>query len=343
MGLVPFLDFVKIDELSVTPKYVQLANCVLSAIEVGNLRINEMLPSINELSYALDISRDTAEKGYKHLKKLGVLASVPGKGYYISSVDFERKLNIVLFFNKLSAHKKIVYDAFIAAIGEGVSVDFYIYNNDFALFKKLILNPKSDYTHYVIIPHFIEGRERASEIINSIPKEKLLLLDKKIQGVTGDYAAVYENFSKDIYNALEQAKDQLSKYHTLKLIFPDKSYFPKDIIKGFYTFCQEFAFSHLLVSDILNEPINAGEVYINLMEDDLVKLLDRIVSLDLVVGADVGVISYNETPLKRFIMSGITTISTDFRYMGAAAARLILENSKQHEEVPFYLTLRPSI
>jgi DNA-binding LacI/PurR family transcriptional regulator len=161
--------------------------------------------------------------------------------------------------------------------------------------------------------------------------------------VDGDYAAVYENFSKDIYNALEQAKEQLSKYHTLKLIFPDKSYFPRDIIKGFYRFCQEYAFNHLLVNDITAEPIQDGEVYINLMEDDLVKLLDRIVSLDLKVGVDVGVISYNETPLKRFIMDGITTVSTDFRYMGTAAARLILENSKKHEEVPFYLTLRSSI
>jgi len=302
-----------------------------------------MLPSINELSYDLEISRDTAEKGYKHLKKLGALGSVPGKGYYILSADFKQKLHVVLFFNKLSAHKKIIYDAFIAAIGEDVSVDFYIYNNDFTLFKKLLLNPKHEYTHYVIIPHFVEGRENAAEIINSIPKEKLVLLDKKIPGVDGDFAAVYENFSNDIYNALEQAREQLSKYHTIKLIFPDKSYFPKDIIKGFYRFCQQYAFNHLLVSDVLNEPIKPGEVYINLMEDDLVKLLDRILSLKLKVGEDVGVISYNETPLKKFIMNGITTISTDFRRMGTVAAQLILENSTRHEEVPFYLTLRSSI
>jgi len=343
MKPIPFFDHIHIDEQSVTPKYIQLTNSVLKSIEAGLLKKNEMLPSINELSYMLEISRDTAEKGYKHLKKLGALGSVPGKGYYVLNVDFKQKLHVVLFFNKLSAHKKIIYDAFISAIGEDVSVDFYIYNNDFALFKKLLLNPKHEYTHYVIIPHFVEGRENAAEIINSLPKEKLVLLDKKITGVDGDFAAVYENFSDDIYNALEQAREQLSKYHTIKLIFPDKSYFPKDIIKGFYRFCQQYAFSHLLVSDIISEPIKPGEVYINLMEDDLVKLLDRIVSLNLKVGKDVGVISYNETPLKKFIMNGITTISTDFRRMGTAAAQLILDNSTRHEEVPFYLTLRSSI
>ncbi|WP_315817822.1 hypothetical protein [Paraflavitalea speifideaquila] len=42
---------------------------------------DEILPSINELSFEFEISRDTAEKGYKHLKKIGVLGSVPGKGF----------------------------------------------------------------------------------------------------------------------------------------------------------------------------------------------------------------------------------------------------------------------
>lgn len=343
MKPVPFFDYIQIDDFSATPKYVQLTNAIIKAIELGKLKKNELLPSINELSYVLEISRDTAEKGYRYLKQLGALGSVPGKGYYVLNADFKQELQIILLFNKLSAHKKIIYDAFIKAIGDNVSVDFYIYNNDLALFKKLLQNTKREYTHYVIIPHFVEGRENAAEIINSIPKEKLILLDKQIKGVEGKYAAIYENFAADIYNALEQARDRLSKYHTLKLIFPDKSYFPRDIIKGFYRFCQQYAFSHLLVSDITKEPIKSGEVYINLMEDDLVRLLDRVLSLKLKIGSQVGIISYNETPVKKYILNGITTVSTDFKYMGRVAAQMILDRSTRHEEVPFNLTLRASI
>lgn len=339
----PFFDYIHINEYAATPKYLQLANAVIHAVETGKIKKDDMLPSINELSYVLEISRDTAEKGYKHLKQLDVVGSVPGKGYYIANTDFKQKLQIVLFFNKLSAHKKIVYDSFVEAIGSDAAVDFYIYNNDLSLFKKLLQNLNKEYSYYVILPHFIEGRNKAADIINTIPKEKLLLLDRLVQDVEGEYAAVYENFEKDIYDALEQAREPLSKYHTLKLIFPDKSYFPKGIIKGFYRFCQQYAFNHLLVSDIASEPIKEGEVYINLMEDDLVTLLDRVISLKLKIGRQVGIISYNETPLKKFILNGITTISTDFRRMGNTAARLILENSKTHEEVPFYLTLRSSI
>jgi DNA-binding LacI/PurR family transcriptional regulator len=79
------------------------------------------------------------------------------------------------------------------------------------------------------------------------------------------------------------------------------------------------------------------------MEEDLVVLIERIISLKLAVGRQVGVISYNETPLKKIILDGITTISTDFREMGTMAARQILGNRHDQEEVPFHLTLRNSL
>ncbi|PWS31529.1 GntR family transcriptional regulator [Pedobacter paludis] len=334
---------IHVDEYSSTPKYKQLTNAILSAIESGKLKKNSLLPSINELSFGLEMSRDTAEKGYRHLKKLGVVDSVPGKGYFIINTDFSRKLKICLLFNKLSTHKKITYDAFTKAIGEHAAIDFYIYNNDFALFKKLLISKKDDYSHFVIIPHFLEGGENAHEIINTIPKEKLIILDKLLPGITGDYAAAYENFAQDIYAALEQALDRLSNYNTLKIIFPKNSYFPQEILTGFYRFCQQYAFAHKVIHNIKDEEITVGEVYINLMEDDLVMLIERLITLKLKIGEDVGVISYNETPLKRIILDGITTISTDFNQLGTQAAEFILSGRTDKIEIPFYLNLRKSL
>ena len=53
--------------------------------------------------------------------------------------------------------------------------------------------------------------------------------------------------------------------------------------------------------------------------------------------------AYNETALKKIILNGITTISTDFEMMGKKAAELILEQSTEHIEIPFYLTMRSSL
>ncbi len=79
------------------------------------------------------------------------------------------------------------------------------------------------------------------------------------------------------------------------------------------------------------------------MEDDLVTLIEKILGENLQVGKDVGVISYNETAIKKIILNGITTISTDFKMMGEKTAELILNHSVEHIEAPFHLTLRNSL
>ena len=238
-----YLKILSIDEYSITPKYLQLSNAIIRAIESGDIVKDDMLPSINDLSFALDTSRNTIERVYKELKDKGIVSSVPGKGFFISNTDFQKPLKIFLLFNKLSAHKKIIYDAFVATIGEQATIDFYIYNNDFYFFKKIIAeSSQSDYAKYIIIPHFLDNETKAHEIINTIPKDKLILLDNLVPGVSGKFAAIYENFAFDVYEALKKLLDKLSKYNTIKLVFPGKTYHSKEILKGFLNFCRQYAF-----------------------------------------------------------------------------------------------------
>ena len=336
--------YLKLDEQSITPKYLQIANSVLHAVEINAVSKDYLLPSINDLSYELEISRDTAEKALRYLKSLGVVGSVQGKGYFIANTDFKQPIKVFLLFNKLSAHKKIIYDSFAKKLGDKAAIDFFIHDNNFSLFKKLMeKNKKNDYTHYVIIPHFLDGGATANEVINEIEGGHLILLDKLISGINREYGAVYENFELDIYRALKEALPQLSKYQTLKIVFPEYTYHAIEILKGFHSFCSEFAFNRKVVQNLSEELVEEGDAFINLMEDDLVVLLEKIQRTDLKVGKNIGIISYNETPLKRFVLDGITTISTDFKKMGEMAADSVLNNSNQHIEVPFALTLRNSL
>ena len=160
---------------------------------------------------------------------------------------------------------------------------------------------------------------------------------------TGNFGAVYEDFEKDIFSALEQMKDRLSKYHTIKIIFPQHTCYSKKILLGFLRFCNQYSFKHAILNCLHQEEIETGSVYINLAEDDLVILVEKIVNRNLKPGRDVGVISYNETPVKKVIMDGITTISTDFGLMGEKAAELVLTNSVERSAIPFKVTLRNSI
>lgn len=338
-----FYRFIEIDTSSATPKYLQIANSIIKAVTNGKLQSNDALPSINEFSNELEVSRDTVEKGYNHLKKLGILISVAGKGYFVKNSDALHFYKIFLLFNKLSTHKKIIYDSFVDTLGHAATIDFYIYNNDFNLFKELIIKSIGNYSHYVIIPHLRENSQAFSEVLNGIPNEKLILLDKTISSMEDKCSSIYEDFELDIYNALEEALSQLQKYHTIKIIFPSYTYHPKEILAGFSKFCSEYAFENAVIQNISKETIEDGIAYISLMENDLVTLVEKIIDCNKEVGKDVGVISYNETPLKKIILNGITTVSTDFKLMGKNAAELILNKEQTNSAVPFYLTLRNSL
>ena len=338
-----FFKHIEIDIFSATPKYMQLAQSIIRAVGQGKIEKGEVMPSINEMSYEFDISRDTAEKSYKYLKKIGVLGSVPGKGYFVKNKEVRSDIRVFLMFNKLSTHKKIIYDSFVKTLGKEAVIDFYVYNNDFHLFKKLIEKADESYTHFVIIPHFLDSDVPAFEILNTIPKEKLILLDKLVPGVSGNFSAVYEDFEEDIYFALEKAIERLKRYETLNIIVPEQTYFPVEITNGFKKFCSQYAFNPGVVHDVKKEILKEGVAYVCLMEDDLVTLIEKIAATDLVIGENIGVVSYNETPLKRIILKGITTISTDFEKMGMEAAKLILNGEKKKMAIPFHLKLRPSL
>lgn len=334
-----------INESSAVPMYMQLAKCMISAIESGIFSKCKWMPSINDVSFTVDISRDTVEKAYNYLKNKRHIQSCPGKGYYVSeAVVTENQYKIFLLFNKLSVQKKQIYDSLVTALGAPAHVDVCIYNNDIRTFKNFISNATSaGYTHYLITPHFFQDTLNAAEIINNIPKEKLIMLDKNINGISGDYAAVYENFDKDIYSALAKAKSDLDRYNTLKLVFPTNSYYPREILAGFLRFCQHFNFAFDVVSEVESGEIRAGDLYINLNDEDLITLVEQVRKRHLTVGKDVGILSYNETPIKKILLNGISTISSDFQYMGEKAAELIVKQSTKHFEVPFTYIKRRSV
>ncbi len=338
-----YLKILKIDEYSITPYYAQIYNSILRAIEDKVIDKDDILPSINDLSIALDISRNTITRAYNDLKKIGVVNSVPGKGYFISNTRVDQSVKVLLLFNKLSSHKKLLYDAFAEALAQKASIDFYIYNSNFNFFKKLLQEKVDKYDKVVIVPHFRDKADNAFEVINEVPKEKLILLGKLVDGVSGEFGAVYEDFENDIYNALTNLIDKIRQYTLLTIVFPKQSYFSTDILIGFLNFCKVYNCDYDIISDLKTQAILKNTLYITLTEDDLVQLIDNALSLGYMVGEDVGIISYNETALKRLMLNGITTISTDFRFMGEKAAELVLNSSTEHLKVPFNTVIRNSL
>lgn len=339
------LHLIQIIEDSKVPKYKQIINSLFAAIENGDIKKNDKLPSVNELLIEFDISRDTIVRAYDYLKKLELIESVPGKGYYIKKDDLVLKAKVFLLFNKLSAHKKIIYDAFVRELGDNATIDFFIYDNNYRQFKNLIEASKArEYTHYAIICHFEEGGEDLINFLKiNVPKEKLIILDKRVEQLGSSIGCIYQDFEKNIYEALAELNPQLKKYKQIKLLLRKRTYHPIEIKNGFIKFCGQYAYDFQLVEEIENEIIEKDTAYINLMENDLVILLKKMKETNFILGKDVGIISYNDTPLKEILRDGITVISTDFEQLGKEAAKLVINKQKQQKENPFYVILRKSL
>lgn len=334
-----------IDTNSKVPVYLQIVDSIMAAVRDGDLRRDEQIPSINEFSEQYLLSRGTVEKAYKELRDKKVILSVKGKGYFIYRTDINMPLRVLLLFNKISNYKKQLYNAFVKTLGEGVFVDLHIHHSNVQLFDSLISNNLGDYDHYVIMPHFYEQPEKVLQIIRQIPESQLLLLDKDLPEITGRHAAVYQNFEKDIYEALYEALPSLKKYSSLVFVNPSSIVpYPPEIRKGFQYFCRMHDFDFSVMEGIeMNTPVKAGQAFIVIEETDLVHLVKICRQNNLTIGKEVGIVSYNETPLKEILLDGITVISTDHEQMGITAATMILEKSMERVKNPFKLILRRSL
>ena len=325
-----------------TPKYKQIVQSVITDIERGVLKNNEQLPSISELSVEYYLARDTVEKAYRELRERGYITSVQGKGYYVQT-NTNARLKILLVFNKLSSYKKIIYYAFLKALGDKATVDLQIHHYSAYQFGEIMAKNLGKYNYYVVMPHFTQDLDKADfmKVLESIPAGELVLLDKDVPELAGSPLSVHQNFAKDICDALENAQDLLAKYSRMVLILPSDGNYPVEITHGFRTFCINYNKEFSIKENALNESLQAGTAYVVVEETDLSELVKKVRQSNYQLGHEIGIISFNETTLKELL--NITVITTDFDAMGYTAASLLLDNKRIKVKNPFYMIRRGSL
>jgi DNA-binding transcriptional regulator YhcF (GntR family) len=342
---------VRINKHSSIPKFIQVADSISEDISNGNIKKQQRIPSINDLSDSSRLSRDTIEKAYKILRERDLIFSVKGKGYFTAGNDSESKSTIFFLINKPSSYKMEVYNAFVNKIGNKADVDMYLYYCDEQLFINALKKNINSYNYFVIMPHFKSKSKnhvcytpKVIKAIETIPKEKLIIIDNSYTEISGTFAAIYQDYKEDIIHALEEGLEKLKKYKKIILVYPTKLVFPypTGILVGFIKFCEQYGFEFEILDKIYDElEFESKEAYITIEEEDLVHLVQQIREKNLVMGEDIGLISYNETPLKALL--GITVISTDFKGMGEATAELVLSNKKDISKNPFNYIERNSL
>ena len=329
--------FREIDEHSPTPKYLQVKNAIVNAFQQERINPYERVPSINQMSYTLDISRDTVERGYRYLKQLGILESVPGKGFYLKPPERHKDKRIFLLLDSLAEQNKLIYDALLERIGDDAIIDLFVYNNNPGLFKKLIQQRHSDYSFYVLIPI-----KECVNMINLLPKEKLIVVARLMKSVAGQYGAVCENLSENISSLIHAERSRILKYKSIRLILPDNFHEQRIIQDKFKSFATQHGLRFETLRNVNNIAIHNGDLFFEFDENALVPLIETIDSANLKIGEDVGVLSYQHKIYKDLLANGITTFSIDHSRMGDQIAELITTRIAKHIFLPFTIQRRNS-
>jgi DNA-binding transcriptional regulator YhcF (GntR family) len=332
MNLISIQDHIGI------PKYKQIIVSIEDSVTNGLLKKNDRLPSINKVCLAFSLSRDTVMLAYEELKKRGIVYAIPGKGYYIRSLQVAIKEKIFLLFDELNIFKEDIYNAFLESIGSEVQVDIFFHHFNIGVFTKLINESNGNYTRYIIMPTNLPG---AASVIKTLPANEVFILDQTSAQLAA-YPAVYQNFVKDIYDAFEKGKPLLAKYEKLVLIFPGFRE-PLGMKEGFEHFCRDFSFENEIILQFGDREISHGEVYVIPDDRELVNVIEKSKRQGMKLGSDFGIISYNETPLKKIVENGITTISTDFAAMGKLLAEMVINGKKKQVENECRLIIRNSL
>jgi len=312
----------QIEQRAIVPMYKQIVQNVLDGIDQKKIKKGTKLPSIHKLREEFGLAPGTVIRAYEELREMGIISSYQGKGYYVSNTEINRKKSVFLLFDRMNAYKEILYDAILHELNEGIEVNVFFHHYDVKRFEKLIRENLGKYSFYAVMPHF---NKDVSKILAKVPEQKLIILDKSVPLLRGKYAAIYQDFEADVYVGLKSQHEKIRKYK--KFVFSSSEspfqFVPEGCIKGFRKFCHEFEMPFEIVNKLDMTKLRTGTIYLLYSDMELIRLIKEIELRNWTPGKEVGIISYDETPMKEILHGGISVLTTDFKQMGIKVASFI--------------------
>jgi DNA-binding transcriptional regulator YhcF (GntR family) len=329
----------RLDPASQTPMYRQLVDSVVAGLRDGTLHRGDRLPSINHACKAHGLSRDTVVKAYDQLQELRILSAIHGKGYFIRSDVADPRLRAFVLFDTLNAFKENVFAGLTDTVSRRIDIDVCFHHFNPGLARRLLLEARGKYDRYVVMPF---PAPEVKEALAALERERLLVLDIRAC-VPSRAACIVQNFDAQLVQALEHGLDRLRRYQRLVLVFPPGNHDPAEIQDAFLRFGRRARLQTEIVPRLTEQMVQPRTAYLVLDDRDLVSLVKHCQATGHGLGEDVGVLSYNDTPLKEIVAGGISVISIDFYGLGVRAGQHLLQPGPVDETVPTRLILRGSL
>lgn len=323
----------------VTLKYEKIILYIKTQVKEGHLKVGAPLPSINSICSQFNTARETVVKAYKILKDEGLIESKPGKGFFLLKESIDFKPSIFLMLNSFNPYMEVLYNSFKATLEETHNVDIYFHHNNIDVFKSLLLENRNRYDSFVVKPFL---HPEVPQIFKKLEGKYLLILDRQ-EYITPESPFVCQDFRHGFYTGLTELTHKFKHYKCLSYIHSSINPHPEESEFSFIQFVNKNNLEFSIISHFDKEKIEKNHVYVVVSDDDMILILKKAKEEDWILGQDIGVITYNDTPLHEFISGGITTISTDFAAMGLEAAKYARSREYVQEIIPTRLILRSSL
>ena len=86
------MDFIKLDKQSSLPMHVQITNALKEALRSGQLKADDQIPTEEELSKVLQVSRPVIRQAYRSLMEEHLIYRFKGKGSFVAHPQVEYNL-----------------------------------------------------------------------------------------------------------------------------------------------------------------------------------------------------------------------------------------------------------
>ncbi|MDL2243756.1 GntR family transcriptional regulator [Bacteroidales bacterium OttesenSCG-928-J19] len=317
-------------------KVRQLAEMIRTSIARGEYKEGDALPSINKISAELNLARDTVYKAFQELKQSGIIESAPTKGYFVSKTAN----NVFVLLDIFSPYKNDFYNELTANLPQNYKLDLYFHHYNERSFENIILDNIGRYNLYVVTNL---TNDVYSEVLDRLDNSKVLLVDlgkfKKDK-----FSYVCQGFDTTLYDCLTSQLEQFKKYKKIVFSIDENSEHPKSCIPYFKQFCNDNLFDYEVVTkDIEQIDFLPNTAYLVASHTDMIRCIKQCRKKKLELGKDVGLVTFNDTPMLEVIENGISVISTDFKQMGKLTAEYINTRNKIQTYVPTKLIMRGSL
>ncbi len=334
-------DYIKKHQtINTLSKHDQIVNGILDTINAGVLKRDSLLPSVNNAVKEIGVARETIVKAYTELKERGIIEAKNRLGYYVINEKINQSLRVFFLLNAFNMYQEELYNAVLNEVeGQNISIDVFFHHCNPELFVNLLETNIGKYGKYIISPF---KHNTLKKSLQQIDNDKTLLLARDTYMETaGSY--VVQNFSENLDSALQSALNDIKRYKRFILIYDHCNNHPEEIPNTLELFCQKHKIPFSIREKVQKDEIRDGDAYFVIEDSQLLKIIEFAEENNKLPGKDIGLLSYNDTPMKKFIKNGISCVSINFKKMGQLAGEWLLKDENIQITIPTKYIKRSSL